>query len=517
MSWSETITTLQNALGPEQVLDDEDVRIGLSMDISPPDNLAIAGLVVQAKSPEDVKIVVQTAAKSGASVSVRGGGMSYTGGYQVSHNDTILLDLSHLSSVVSIYEEDRFMVVEAGCTWQSVQDALDHSGLRSQLRGPISGDISTVGGAASQNLPGSMDSILGIEVVTSQGELVRTGSLGAYEGYGFYRNFGPDLTGLFLGDCGTLGVKTKVALRLEPAPSGMAFGSYAFDTMQDIAAAMTRVSQNGLSVRTYGLDPLKNKTATKVDTREGLDTLKKIVTTSSKGLLGGLVDATKVATAGKKAFDHVPWSMHVTTEGVDQVSADSLKREIDSICLERGRSIEPSIPMAMAAKPYSIRGVLGIKGERWVPLMGVFPFSKVKKAVEETERFFDRHSGSLLDLGIIHSFMMSSGDGYMLIESMFYWPDTFLPLHREALGVERIKKFGVRKANPKARALVSQLRTELRDLYFDLGAVFAQAGKFYRFKEAMQPSTIGLIENIKECVDSRHLLSPGNLGLGHRK
>ena len=101
------------------------------------------------------------------------------------------------------------MVVESGCTWQSVEETLEGTGLKPVQRGPISGAISTVGGAASQNIPGSMEGILGLEVMTADGDLIRTGSLGAHDGNAFYRNYGPDLTGLFLGDNGTLGYQDQ--------------------------------------------------------------------------------------------------------------------------------------------------------------------------------------------------------------------------------------------------------------------------------------------------------------------
>ena len=512
-SKGDIVSALQSELGDEKVTTDNATRTLLSKDLSPPDQRSIAAVVVQVTSYEDVTVAMNIAIENGVAVNVRGGGMSYTGGYQPASSDTILLDLSPLNSVVSVSEEDRFMVVDSGCTWQTVATALDGTGLRPVLRGPISGVISTVGGAASQNIPGSMDGVLGVEVVTANGDVIRTGSFGAFDGYGFYRNYGPDLTGLFLGDNGTLGVKIKIALQLETIPAGLAHASYAFDTMQDIAAAMTKISQQRLSGRMFGLDPLKNKTATKVDTREGIDTLKKIATTSQKGLIGGIKDAAKVVAAGKGAYDDVPWSLHVSTEGVDQASAEAVMGVVDGICIEEGRSIEPSIPIAMAAKPFSIRGFLGLKGERWVPLHGIFPFSKVAQAVEETEKFFASHAVALSDNGIIHSFMLSAGDGYYLIEPMFYWPDALLPLHAAALGPDKIKKFGDPQSNPKAQALVSELRTALRDLYFDLGALSAQVGSFYRFGEAVNPTTLSLLKSIKANVDPSGCLSQSNLGL----
>ncbi len=504
------IEVLRATLGAEKVIDDDSARALLSKDLAPPDDGVVAAVVVQVKTPEDIAAVLTVARNHNTSVAVRGGGMSYTGGYQPADADSFLLDLSHMDKIVTLSEFDRFMVVESGCTWQSVEEALDGTGLKPVQRGPISGAISTVGGAASQNIPGSMEGILGLEVMTAEGELIRTGSLGAHGGNAFYRNYGPDLTGMFLGDNGTLGIKTKVALRLESIPAGIGLASFAFDTMRDVTDAMVRIAQKGLTTRLIGLDPLKNKTATKVSTREGVETLKDIATKSSKGIVGGVVDAAKVAIAGKKAFDDVPWSMHVFTEGVDQTAADSALLQVSAIALERGRSIEASIPIAMAAKPYTIRGFLGIRGERWIPLMAIFPFSQVEKAITETENFFDRHADVLNQHGVIHSFMLSAEDGFLLIEPMFYWFDELLPLHVAALGEDTIKKFGALEAHPNTQALVTRLRSDLRDLFFDLGAVSLQIGAFYRFQESISEPNRTLLKRIRSLTNPSDIINPQN-------
>lgn len=501
---------LKAAVGVDKISNDGGARALLSQDLSPSEPEALAGTIVSVESAEDIPKVLSVAQLHKVPVVVRAGGMSYTGGYQPVQPNTVLIDLSGLNRVVAISEEDRFMIVEAGCTWHSVMDSLSGTGLRPVLRGPISGVISTVGGAASQNLPGSMDGILGVEVITANGDIIRTGSLGAHQGNGFYRNYGPDLTGFFLGDNGTHGVKTKVVLRLENAPAGVAHASFAFDEMQDVAGAMKQIAQQGLAARMFGLDPLKNKTATKVDTREGVDTLAKIATTSSKGLVGGIADAAKVALAGKKAFDDVAWSLHVTTEGVDQTAADSYMSRVNKICLEKGLSIEPSLPIAMAAKPFSIRGFLGIKGERWVPMHGIFPFSKVEAAILATEQFFTEHAEALSAHRIVHSFMLSAGDGYYLIEPMFYWPDTLLPVHEDALGADKIRKFGTPAPNLEARELVIKLRHDLRDQYFDLGALSAQIGGFYRFGDSIAPTSKSLLAQFRETIDPAEIINGQN-------
>ena len=68
---------------------------------------------------------------------------------------------------------DRYVVVDAGCTWISIVDALEDQGLKLDFPAPFSGIYSTVGGAMSQNVPSTMKGILGIEVVRADGAMVR--------------------------------------------------------------------------------------------------------------------------------------------------------------------------------------------------------------------------------------------------------------------------------------------------------------------------------------------------------
>ena len=87
---------------------------------------------------------------------------------------------------------------------------------------------STVGGLASQGIPAGLDGILGLTVVLADGTVVRPARQGSS-----IAMRGPDVTGLFLGDCGAFGIKTEVVLRIAPEQPA-AFASFGFDDVDPL-------------------------------------------------------------------------------------------------------------------------------------------------------------------------------------------------------------------------------------------------------------------------------------------
>lgn len=482
---------------------------GLSADLFPLEDAPSATMVASPTSVEQVGASVRAAYVTGVAIVPRGGGMSYTGGYRPARDPSLLLDLSKLNQVREIDHENFIAIVDSGCTWKTLSKALQAEGLRTVLRGPISGSHSTVGGAASQNLPGSMDGILGLEIVNRDGAVGWTGSAGARHHNAFYRNYGPDLTGLFLGDAGTLGVKTGVALRLEPKPKGVAFASFGFETMEQTTATMLELASANLGGRIFGLDPIKNKTSIKVGMKEGAETLAKVV--KEGGMVTGLKNAAKIAMAGQNAYDDVPWSLHLTFENATQAGADAVVAKAKMICAKSGRQIDPSIPVAMYASHFSIRGFLGIKGERWVPMHSIFPLGKAQKIVRDIEKLFAAEQETLTRHGIVHSFMMTANGPYFLIEPMFYWPDKRLPIHDNNLDTGRLGKMQEFADNPEAREAVRNIRLKLKDLAFSNGAVACQLGKYYPYRSMMSAETRALFDTLKSALDPDGLFNPGAL------
>jgi D-lactate dehydrogenase (cytochrome) len=508
----DVLAALVAALGAQKVTTESATLALLASDVS---GVAAAPplVSVEPESVEDVMVAVRLTAELGLDLTIRGGGMSYTQGYSPRSDASVLLDLRRLNGIQEINTEDGYAIVESGCTWAQLDAALEPTGMCSVLHGPISGSVSTIGGAISQGLPGSFDGLLGLEVVTGRGTPVTAGGAGLTgQTAAFYPRFGPDLTGLFIGDCGAFGVKTRLWLRIVPRPAGIAFASFAFDTLADLVSAMVHVARLGGQFNFLGMDPIKSQSATQVSIREGMQTLWRVVR-AAPTLPAGLAGALRIIRAGRHAMRDVPWSLHLTAKSYAESGAKAQIADAARICCERGWEIEASVPRALHARPYSIRGFLGLDGERWLPVHGIFPYSRAADVVQDVESFFQTHRDALDRHGIRHSFIVSAASAsHWLIEPMFYWRDSLTPLHMAHLSSRNQDRFGGAAADEKARATVFELRRGLARLFKEHGAVHVQLGKYYDYQARMDAGAYELATALKEFMDPEYRLNAGNLG-----
>lgn len=99
-----------------------------------------------------------------------------------------------------------------------------------------------------------------------------------------------------------------------------------------------------------------------------------------------------------------------------------------------------------------------------------------------------------------------------LIEPMLYWPDELGPIHRRYLPGDKFARFERNEANPQARKVVIELREKLRRMFFELGAIHIQIGKYYDLANAVSPAVYELLTKMKQTLDPGCRLNPGNLG-----
>jgi FAD/FMN-containing dehydrogenase len=178
-----------------------------------------AQALVRPGSDTEVAAVLRVCGDAGACVTVQGGRTSLVAGTVPEHDD-ILLSTERLSAIGAVDTAERRVRVGAGATCAAVQHAAAAAGLVFGVD-LASRDSATVGGMASTNAGGlrtvrygnMREQILGLEVALPDGALVRRHSQVRSD------NTGYDLTSLFVGAEGTLGVITGLDLRLYPAPA----------------------------------------------------------------------------------------------------------------------------------------------------------------------------------------------------------------------------------------------------------------------------------------------------------
>jgi len=493
---------------PNVVVDEATRRLASTDLFLWPDS-AVADLVVRPGSTDETARVVSLLVSERKAMVPRGGGLSYTAG-AVPQAPAAIIDTARLDGI-EINADDLYAVVGAGCTWERLAEALRPHGLRAVQTSPISGSHSMVGGAASQNMPGGMEGIIGLTVVLPDGTVARTGSGARREGSPFQRYSGPDLTGLFLGDCGAFGVKTEVVLRLV-AERPAAFASFALADADDLVAAMVALQRRGLVSRAFAMDQAKGEAASSVELGEAAKILGAVV--KGAGSMGkALKDVAQLA-RGRTALQSHPWSLHLTVEAATpEAQMDLARGLIREQFRDRAVEIDNVVPKTLRAKPYSVRGIVGPEGERWVPVHGILPLSRARTCMAALRAHLAAQAQVLSSTGVTVQWLLSSVGAYVTIEPMFYWRDALDPIHMAHLSERNRARFGGAAENPAARGVVRRLRTELRDILDAHDAVHAQIGRFYRLTELMDPGSRDLLTRVKRALDPEARMNPGALGL----
>lgn len=463
-------------------------------------------------------------ATEGVAVAPRGGGMSYTGGY-LPQGRWVCVDLAGLNRVRELNVPDLYITLEAGCTWAQVRQALAGTGTTTPYGGPLSGLRATVGGALSQNSVffgagqhgSAAESVLGLEVMLADGQCLRTGSAASAGASAFSRWGGPDLTGLFLGDCGALGIKTAATLRLVPAPAAQGHASYGFPDLSAMVAAQVALMRAGLGSEAFGIDAYKARHSAQTGHKlaEGLRTLTHLAR-SGPTLAAGILAAAEVARAGTNFLEVHPYSLHLSLDGDSPAHVSDRLARVAAICVaQQGQELPGSVPQVLRAQPFQpLRSVLAHNGDRWVPVHGIVPLSRAQTTVQAVERLIAQRGAEMAAHGIVYSPLTANTDRAFLFEPCFYWPDEIYPLHTDVLGEALTAPWRSRPAAPAARALVAQLWQDTACCMQEHGAVHLQIGRAYPYLQRLEPATRALLQSIKQFLDPQSRMNPGSLGLG---
>ncbi|MFD4668533.1 FAD-binding oxidoreductase [Lentzea sp. NPDC058450] len=232
-----------------------------------PDGLPAA--VVRASTVDEVRRTLRLAHDHGVPVVPRGAGTGLAGG-AVAGTGSVVLDVSGLDRILSMDPVDEIAVVEPGVITAELDRAAGEFGLR-YAPDPASAAISTIGGNIATNAGGmrcvkygvTREAVLGLDVVLADGRLISTGRR-TVKGVA-----GLDLTALFVGSEGTLGVVVGATLRLRALPAQTFTAVAAYDS---VAAAATACSELARARREPSLlELLDGATLDVVDRAQGTD------------------------------------------------------------------------------------------------------------------------------------------------------------------------------------------------------------------------------------------------------
>jgi len=516
------VSTITELL-PAEIIDTDPEQIALySQDvfsIGPP-----ICAVIKPRTIDEVQSLVRACLERNTPIVTRGGGMSYTSGYLATAPDSVLIDMASMDAIVEINLEDRYVTVEAGCSWQKLHEHLSPLGVRTPYWGTLSGRFATVGGGLSQNsiFWGSgqsgtaADNVLSVSVVTGKGELIETGSASQQNAAPFMRHFGPDLTGLFLGDCGALGIKVRATLPLVPLAGAKGYTSFAFQESGPMLRAMAEISRESLTTECFGFDPyLQHQRMKRASLAEDAQQLSGVLQNES-GIVNKIKQGAKIALSGRRFMDDVEWAMFTISEGRTDAEAQHQAQRIREICLaEGGKELPDSIPRILAANPFGpVNNMVGAEGERWLPVHGLVPHSRAAATLAAIESVYERNRATLEQFGIETGYLIAVvSEQITVLEPVFFWPDELNALHEHSLEKDHLARLNRFDAVPGAWDAVHQVKSEVVETLSAEGASHLQLGKAYHYHTALKAPALDLISGIKQSLDPDGIMNPGALGL----
>ena len=518
------VKQFESILDSSRVLTSEEDRQFYSQDIFNQGETVQA--VLQPASVEELAAAVKAATSAGMAVFPRGGGMSYTDGYLPTVGNAVTIDTQKMNQIVEINTEDMYVTVQPGVTWEELDLALKEKGVRTPFWGPFSGKFATVGGSVTQNSVSygsgdagpAGDSLTGFEIVTANGDVIKTGSGGGEHGKPFYRHFGPDLTGLFSGDAGALGIKATISLRLmKRKPEVMCF-SYNFDTFDAMGKAASAVAREGIVTESFGIDPELNKTNLGRTENAGMgQALKNVLAIGAAGRnpISGLAQMIKVAMAGTSVFATDKYTYHFIVEGHDQASASAKAKLIRKHCDPLGMEVPNTVPATFRANPWQPMNniILHPTGMRWVPCHGVVSFSRLQAFHDDLTAFYASYEKEMQEKKVIKAAMFTTAMNGFLYEPVFYWEDNRELFHNRVIDAEFLPVFQNFETNMAGRELVTKMKSEIIDLFHKHGAIHFQVGKVYPLLRNRNSAAVSLLRSVKAHVDPKNLINPGALGL----
>ncbi|MFD1706179.1 FAD-binding oxidoreductase [Siminovitchia sediminis] len=244
MQTEKILQSLQTIFPKERILTDLANRYSYSFDASFGEYLP--DLVVQPENKEQIAALIKLANEYKIPVYPRGAATSLSGG-SLAVKGGIVLDMSQFTKKLVIDRENLLAIVTPSVITGDIHQQAEEAGLF-YPPDPSSSHVSTIGGNLLENSSGpkglkygtTKEYVIGLEVVTPTGEIIRTGGKTVKNVTGY------DLTRLIVGSEGTLGIVTEATLRLIPKPQARKTLLASFHRLVDSGHAITQILAAGI-------------------------------------------------------------------------------------------------------------------------------------------------------------------------------------------------------------------------------------------------------------------------------
>ena len=231
-------------VGKENYTDKEIDLISYSYDASEHHHRPMCAVWV--KETDQVSRILRLANSHKLPVYPRGAGTGLSG-MAVPSEGGIVMDLSKMNRLLELNIEDRVVVVQPGIIYDNLQKALSPHGFFFPPD-PASEKVCTIGGNVSTNAGGikgakygtTKDYVLALQVVLPDGRVMRTGTRAMKSASGY------DLTRLFVGSEGTLGVITEITLKIDPKPISHRTVQAVFKRLEQAGRAVSEIMRKGI-------------------------------------------------------------------------------------------------------------------------------------------------------------------------------------------------------------------------------------------------------------------------------
>lgn len=459
------LAQLQAVCGPEHVSDVLADRLCYRRDCGPTPG-GVPDIVVRPESTAEVVAIVKMANEARKPLFIWGRATTFVD-FGVQEGCIVMaLDLMNR---VQIDLENQVVTAETGAIWHAVDTQLNKLGWEMTVPGGGGMFSCTIGGTVAYNaVPHGITEygitgghVVSLNVVLADGKVIRTSSAANADApFCIERGAnGPDLAGLFIGSCGTLGIITEVTMRIRRIPECERFLFYAFDHVDDCVDAAQAIQQQ-----------------------------------TAATFLVGLFGGPKPAGLEGEAFLHT----------IIRDSAGEAERRAAAarVCCEafRGRPLDPAGTrrywtehMYSWLRNTPASAYYGSRPYFCPEVAGFLPTQTLKEAIPMLHQYVAENEG------FSRAGMRVKGmDVYFSPNAAFLWVDTLYP-----------------EMDAEARQVGRQVRAEIAEMLFSRwmspGGIVAGIAPYIMPRLG---TTFDLLKTIKAALDPNNILNPGVLGLG---